>query len=148
MVHVESFLTRSSIAHRTLYPKDDGRRTTYPSLQAGKTSVDVSDLNITMSDLDKSLEKLAIESTGISKRGYYRWVESMTDMDVIMTHPGMIGQPGEAVDCIFTDSTVTVSIFGYIVWSAIFMGPVVSSQCSFKSRTLEDRNVCIEFSIK
>lgn len=113
------------------------------------TSVDVSDLNVSVTDLEKSLEELelAVESTGTSARGYYKWVESLTKMDVIMTHPGMLGQPGEAMDVIFTDTTVTVTCFGYIIWSALFIAPVVPEECSFTSKSMDDRNVKFEFSI-
>ena len=93
-------------------------------------SVDVSDLNITMSDLEKPLDdvELEFESSGVSERGYYSWVESLKHIEVSFSHPGIRGQPKDAILAEFTSSTLTISIFGYVTYSAVLEGPIIPEE--------------------
>jgi hypothetical protein len=76
----------------------------------GKTiSVDISDLNITMNDLERPIQDMGfkiLETTGSSNRTYYNWKETITDLFVQMKHPGMRGQPAAAIDIKLTSTVI------------------------------------------
>lgn len=104
-------------------------------------SIDVSDLGLTMSDLEKeipihnfSVESSGYQSTsrvpGIEDEGCY-WVENAEDLDVTLRIPGLVGQPAEAISVLFSTTTISVSVFGRVVWSAIQMGISDIDDCSF-----------------
>lgn len=93
-------------------------------------SVDVSDLNVTLSDLEKPLDdvELEFESSGTSERGYYSWIESLKHIEVSFSHPGIRGQPKDAILAELTSSTFTISIFGYVTYSAVLEGPIIPEE--------------------
>ena len=55
-----------------------------------------------------------------------------------MRHPGMRGQPADAILIEFTQSTVTIGIFSYVVWSGILQQPVEANACTFSSTSGDD----------
>ena len=107
----------------------------------GVVSIDVSDLGLTMSDLEKEIpiHNFSVESSGyqstsrvpdVDDQGCY-WVENAEDLDVTLRIPGLVGQPAEAISVLFATTTISVSVFGRIVWSAIQMGISDIDDCSF-----------------
>jgi hypothetical protein len=98
--------------------------------QKPPTSVDVSDLGITVTDLNKPME-IQTESSGVGARGYYSWVEGNEFINVDFQHPGTAGQPAGSMRVDFTETTVGICVFGYAVWMAIPSGRLVPEQCSF-----------------
>ena len=96
------------------------------------TSVDVSDLGISMDQLYDPLDAMSVESRGSSK--HFSWWEQADAVYVSMKHEGMRGQPAGAIDIQFTDTTVTVTIFGYIVWSGLLAGVADATKCEFEAK--------------
>lgn len=109
-------------------------------------SVDVSDLGIAMSDLQKPMSEIATRCTGI--RNYYSWIESPQRIEIEMNHPGMRGQPAGAVDVQFSDTTVSITIYSYMIWSGICVGPIYAPECSFKSEEGPDGIPTIKISLQ
>jgi CS domain len=94
--------------------------------------VDVSDLNIHMDDLAKPLDNsLAVEARGESK--YYSWWETTENVFVSMSHEGMRGQPAKAVNVQFSQTTVTVTIFSYAVWSGLLIDEIDELASKFEA---------------
>ena len=115
----------------------NSRRPLSPVFTASKKtpiSVDVSDLNLTMNDLERPLDWASMETIGSSSsRDYYKWKETKTDMFIIFKHPGTRGQPAAAIDVKLTATTLTVTIFGYAVWSGILQNQIDVSRSTFEA---------------
>ncbi|CAM9614912.1 unnamed protein product [Heterosigma akashiwo] len=58
----------------------------------------------------------------------------MTNIEVQLQHPGMRGQPSQAVHVYFTETTVTITIFGRAIWSGILQDRAAPEQCTFVSQ--------------
>ena len=121
-------------------------------------SIDVSDLGLTMSDLEKEIpiHNFSVESSGyqstsripdVDDQGCY-WVENAEDLDVTLRIPGLIGQPAEAISVLFSTTTVSVSVFGRIVWSAIQMGISDLDDCSFMTDEDEYGKPIIQLNVR
>ena len=104
-----------------------------PSQMKTPNSIDVSDLGISMEDLNTPIKEIVAESAGQSQRGYYSWIESTDKMSCRWRHPGTNGQPHSAVRVDFTETTIAVFIFNYNVWTGITKGKMVPHECSFTS---------------
>lgn len=104
--------------------------------------VDVRDLNLTMEDLNKplpseflqSLRSAGYESTNrlLDDEGC-QWTESLESLNVELQIPGLRGQPSAAMAVLFSKTTMSVSVFGRVVWSAILRGTIDPDKCSFES---------------
>ncbi|KAL9188784.1 hypothetical protein ACHAXT_007162 [Thalassiosira profunda] len=125
---------------------------------SGVVSVDVSDLGITMADLEKKIpiHNFSFESSGyqstsripdVNDNGCH-WVENPEDIDVTLRIPGLIGQPAEALSVLFSTTTVSVAAFGRIVWSAIQMGISDTDDCMFLTEEGKDGVPVIQLCVK
>jgi len=99
------------------------------SLQAASDSVDVSDLEVLIEDLDKPLEELTVETRGVEhtqKDGIQdegcAWTEKAKSVDVVLRIPGLRGQPSGALAVDVTPTSCTVTAFGVAVWSCLLKG--------------------------
>mmetsp|Transcript_5246 Transcript_5246/g.6747 ORF Transcript_5246/g.6747 Transcript_5246/m.6747 type:complete len:213 (+) Transcript_5246:84-722(+) len=145
-----STLTTSS----TLYSKTNNNNN-------DNNSIDVSDLGITMADLEKPLHPelfSSIESSGYQSTsripttndsGCY-WVEDITDdtIDVTLSIPGLRGQPPQCLAVLFSTTTISVTAFGRVVWSCIQKGISVPDECSFYVDDGKDMIPVIQLSIQ
>uniref|UniRef100_A0A7S3QDY3 Uncharacterized protein n=1 Tax=Chaetoceros debilis TaxID=122233 RepID=A0A7S3QDY3_9STRA len=124
----------------------------------GNVILDVSDLGLTMADLQKpfpkedfSVESSGYQSTsrvsGVEDKGCY-WVENPEDMDVTLRIPGLIGQPAACISVLFSTTTVSVTAFGRVVWSCIQMGISDVDDCNFLTEDGEDRIPIIQMNLK
>ena len=97
-------------------------------------SVDVSDLGLTMEDLEAPLPKELTD--GMASSGYEStqrtitddgccWAETADRLEVALTIPGLRGQPAMALAAEVTSDTLTVTAFGRDVWSCILKGKCV-----------------------
>ena len=111
-----------------------------------RPSIDVSDLALTLEDISKPLTELT--AAVINQNSFSEWAETLDRVDINMRHPGMRGQPAGAVLVDFTPTTVTVSFFGYIVWSGILKGPIDPQQCSFRAVEGSDRIPAISLHLR
>ena len=123
----------------------------------GVISIDVSDLGLTMSDLEQKnrIHNFSIESSGyqstsripdVNDDGCY-WVENPEDIDVTLRIPGLRGQPAEALSVLFSTTTVSVTAFGRVVWSAIQMGISNVDACSFLTEEGSDGIPIIQLNV-
>jgi hypothetical protein len=114
------------------------------------SSVDVSDLGLTMDDFNKPLPSELLEgltSSGcestnrLEDDGGCEWSENLDAMSVKLQIPGLRGQPPAAVAVLFSTTTMSVSVFGRVVWSAVLRGTVDPEGCSFYEPDLGDNFV-------
>mmetsp|Transcript_26562 Transcript_26562/g.56503 ORF Transcript_26562/g.56503 Transcript_26562/m.56503 type:complete len:201 (-) Transcript_26562:491-1093(-) len=124
----------------------------------GVTSIDVSDLGLTMADLDKQIpiHDFSFESSGyqstsripdVNDSGCF-WSENPEDVDVTLRIPGLRGQPAEALSVLFSTTTVSVTAFGRTVWSCIQMGISDTDDCTFLTEEGEDGIPIIQLNVK
>ena len=104
-------------------------RTAAPHMKA----VDVSDLGITMEDLEKPIEMqngLDISATGVESTsgtnddGGISWEENSAWMKATIKIPGLMGQPAESLNVALTENTMSVQAFGMQVWSCVLKGTI------------------------
>ena len=106
-------------------------------------AIDVSDLGLTMTDLDAPLpEEFFADAAdggegGLSTSGYETtsrlpgsqdqgcaWEETATKVDVTLALAGLRGQPAAALSADLTATTCTVTVFGTAVWSCVMRGEI------------------------
>jgi len=121
-------------------------------------SIDVSDLGLTMEDLNAPLpnEMFAITSSGrestsripsVNDDGCI-WEEGVDTMDVTLSIPGLRGQPPAALSLDTTKNTVTITAFGMAVWSCILRGNCDPKSASFSATDGYDMTPLIKISMK
>ena len=100
--------------------------------------VDVSDLGLTMADLDVPLPELEVGGTGsLVTEGFEAvsrlpgsqdqgcaWRESSDTLEATLTIPGLRGQPAMCLAVELTETTATVTAFGQQVWSCVLRGTI------------------------
>ena len=111
-------------------------------LQLESPSIDVSHLGLTMDDLNKplppellqNLRSTGYESTNrlIEDNGC-EWTESLNELKVKLQIQGLRGQPSAAMAVLFSRTTISVSVFGRVVWSAILRGIIDPDNCSYET---------------
>ncbi|KAL7531531.1 hypothetical protein ACHAWF_003804 [Thalassiosira exigua] len=121
-------------------------------------SVDVSDLGLTVADLEEKipLRDFAFESSGYQSTsripevddGGCQWAEKAEDVDVTLRIPGLRGQPAEALSVLFSSTTVSVTAFGRVVWSAVQMGTSDADDCTFLTEEGMDGVPIIQLSVR
>ena len=102
------------------------------------SEIDVSDLGLTMDDIEAPLPSEFFE--GLTSTGYEAasrtvagaepdqgalWVETDRAIDVTLTIPGLRGQPSGALAVDMTETTATITAFGFAVWSCLLRGRAV-----------------------
>lgn len=142
---VFSIVIVSSRTHSTLgslrWPRGISRcglrHSSWARADARCSGVDVSDLGLTLSDLDKPIPvgpdgppvviSMGVESTsGLPDRrdeGVI-WQESRDTVDVVLTIPGLRGQPAAAMLAELTETTATITVFGRTIWSCVLRGRI------------------------
>ncbi|KAL3801033.1 hypothetical protein HJC23_002326 [Cyclotella cryptica] len=139
-------LDRSVVAGTTLFSTGNGG------------SIDVSDLGLTIEDLDAPLpnEMFAITSSGrestsripsVNDDGCI-WEEGPDTMDVTLSIPGLRGQPPAALSLDITKNTATITAFGMVVWSCILRGNCDPTSVTFSATDGYDMTPLIEISAK
>ena len=101
-----------------------------PSMLAGDP-VDVSDLRLTMADLDQPIPTDGdLAGTGYESvsrlpgadDGGCKWTERADTVEATLTIAGLRGQPAAALDVQATPTTLTLTAFGMAVWSCVLRG--------------------------
>mmetsp|Transcript_14825 Transcript_14825/g.22083 ORF Transcript_14825/g.22083 Transcript_14825/m.22083 type:complete len:195 (-) Transcript_14825:515-1099(-) len=124
----------------------------------GEGSIDVSDLGITMDDMNAPLpdDMFQIASSGCESTSRIPsvddegcvWEETNDTMDVKLSIPGLRGQPPAALTLDITKNTATITAFGYAVWSCILRGECVPESLSFSATDGNDMVPYIEISLR
>jgi hypothetical protein len=117
--------------------------TSLQSSDMDNQSVDVSDLGLTMDDLEAPLPTELLQ--GMTTSGYQstsriptandngcQWTERADGIiDATLAIPGLRGQPSACLAVLFSTTTATVTAFGRPVWSCIFKGQIEPDKSSF-----------------
>lgn len=155
-----SLLTFSSLSLSTdaFSPAYHSQRTHRTTILAGSNEIDVSDLGLTLSDLEAPLpqELFAITTSGTESTSRIPsikddgciWEESPDIMDVTLSIPGLRGQPPAALLLDLTKNTATITAFGMAVWSCILRGNCDPSTVMFSATNGNDMVPLIEISVK
>ena len=104
--------------------------------------VSVSDLGLTMADLEEALPSELLG--GIDSSGYQStsrlggdqgvvWSESATEVEAELTIPGLRGQPAGAMAVAVTDTTCTITAFGMLAWSCVLLDEVDAASAQFSA---------------
>jgi hypothetical protein len=99
--------------------------------------IDVSDLGLSLTDLQKplpagldaalSVTSMGIESTsGLPEKRDegISWRESFDTIEATLVIPGLRGQPAAAMLVELAETTCTITVFGRIIWSGILRGEI------------------------
>jgi len=133
--------------------------TSSTSSTSAVTEIDVSDLGLTMDDLNAPIpsefwqvtETSGYESTSripsVQDDACF-WTETPDEMSVILAIPGLRGQPSMAISVLTSKNTISVSVFGRIVWSAILRGETIPESATFESRDGSNFIPIIEYSVR
>ena len=124
------------------------------------TSIDVSDLGLTMEDLDKPIPAELFGDFKVTTSGYQStsrvesvndegcmWEESPDAIEATLSIEGLRGQPVAAMDLAVSKTSVTVSVFGYSVWSCILKGECVPESAAYQIQDGYDKTPLITVSI-
>lgn len=120
-------------------------------------SIDVSDLNITLTDMDMPLPPTAsLSSSGYQSTSRIPTVhdegcfyeETPHEIDVTLKIPGLRGQPSAAISVLFSTTTISVSVFGRIVWSCIQKGISKPDESMFFTEDGEGMIPVIQINVK
>mmetsp|Transcript_14336 Transcript_14336/g.17285 ORF Transcript_14336/g.17285 Transcript_14336/m.17285 type:complete len:198 (+) Transcript_14336:39-632(+) len=127
--------------------------------QDGIEQFDVSDLGLTMEDLNAPLPKELLQ--GITSSGYEsttlvedsgdrgcEWEENADTVDVTLKIPTLRGQPAACLACEVTETTATITAFGYAVWSCVLRGQAVAGSFDFKAEEGDDMTPAMALSVK
>lgn len=121
-------------------------------------SIDVSDLGLTMDDLNAPLPEEAFQLTKSGTQSTSRvpgvdddgciWEETADVIDATLSIPGLRGQPPAALALDITKNTATITAFGFAVWSCILRGNCDPETVSFAATDGADMVPLITISVK
>ena len=131
----------------------------FTCMDSGRNEVDVSDLGLTMDDLNAPLPAeffQSIETTGYESTSRIpsvqddacMWTEEQSRIKVTLAIPGLRGQPPAALAVEFATNTVSITAFGQVVWSAILRGDVVPDSLKYETFDGADMIPVIEIEIQ
>ena len=120
--------------------------------------LDVSDLGLTLADLEEALprEMLSTTSSGyqstsripsVNDEGCF-YEERDDSIDVTLSIPGLRGQPAAALSVLFSTTTISVTAFGRVIWSCIQRGISDVDECSFLTEEGKDGIPVIQLVVK
>ena len=155
----------SAAAGESLFPRRgssllwNDQRKSSESSSIATTEIDVSDLGLTMDDLNAPLPKdlfQVIETSGYESTSRIPsvyddacfWTETPTDVSVLLALPGLRGQPPMALSVLTSRNTISVAVFGRIVWSAILRGETMPETATFETREGVDFVPVIEYTVQ
>ena len=121
--------------------------------------IDVSDLGLTMDDLNAPLPDQFLE--GIETSGYEStsrissvqddacmWIEESDTIKATLAIPGLRGQPAMCLSVLTATNTISITAFGRVVWSCILRGNVRPETASFEASEGSDMIPIISFEVK
>ena len=155
----------SAAAGESLFPRHgssilwNDQQKSSESSSIATTEIDVSDLGLTMDDLNDPLPKdlfQVIETSGYESTSRIPsvyddacfWTETPTDVSVLLALPGLRGQPPMALSVLTSRNTISVAVFGRIVWSAILRGETMPETATFETREGVDFVPVIEYTVQ
>ena len=129
------------------------------SSSSSPNEMDVSDLGLTMDDLNAPLPSellRGIETTGYDSTSRIStvqddacmWTESPESMKATLAIPGLRGQPSMCLSVLTSTNTISVTAFGRVVWSCILRGTVKPDTAVFDCKDGADMIPIIEYEVK
>jgi hypothetical protein len=119
---------------------------------------DVSDLGLTMEDMNKPLPPELLQ--GVASSGYEstsrnidsddrgcEWNENPGTLEVVMTISGLRGQPAQCLAVEFSPDSVTITAFGFVIWSCILRGECLPDSAKFNVVDGQDRVPVIQLTV-
>ena len=144
---VNSFLIRAPNARSKQHLSNDSNQ------------IDVSDLGLTMEDLNAPMPPGFFGS--IATTGYQStskidsvqddacmWTEQGPSMKVTLAIPGLRGQPSGSLSVLCSKNSVSVSSFGRVVWSAVLRGEVLPETLTFEALDGPDMTPVLELDLQ
>jgi len=126
----------------------------------GPLSIDVSDLGLTMEDLQKPIPSELLGDFKVLASGMQStsriesiddegclWEESSDLIGATLSIEGLRGQPVAAMDVAFSTTTCTVTVFGYAVWSCLLKGECLPESALTKIEDGYDMTPLITLSV-
>ena len=123
-------------------------------------SIDVSDLGLTMEDLNKPIPSELLGDFKVLASGKQStsriesvddegclWEESADLVGATLSIEGLRGQPIAAMDVAFSTTTCTITVFGYSVWSCILKGECIPDSAVTKIQDGYDMTPLITLSV-
>ena len=127
---------------------------------APATSIDVSDLGLTMEDLEKPIPSELFGDFKVMTSGYEStsriesvndegclWEESSDALAVTLSIEGLRGQPVAAMSVAVSETSCTISVFGFAVWSCILKGKCVPESATYQIQDGYDKTPLITLSV-
>ena len=124
------------------------------------TELDVSDLGLTMDDLQKPIPSellgdFKVTASGIQSTSRVEsindegclWEESSDLIGATLSVEGLRGQPVGAMDVAFSTTTCTITVFGYAVWSCLLRGECIPESAVSKIEDGYDMTPLIKLSV-
>ena len=156
---VVSFLpSHSTTQHRAIATSIGSSKS--DSSNDSPVSIDVSDLGLTMEDLDKPIPSELLGDFKIVASGMQStcriesvddegclWEESADLIGATLSIEGLRGQPIGAMDVAFSTTTCTITVFGYAVWSCILRGECIPDSAVTKIQDGYDMTPLITLSV-
>jgi hypothetical protein len=119
---------------------------------------DVSDLGLTMEDMNKPLPPELLQ--GVASSGYEstsrnidsddrgcEWNEKPGTLEVVMALSGLRGQPAQCIAVEFSPTTATITAFGFVMWSCILRGECMPDSAKFNVVDGQDRVPVIQLTV-
>mmetsp|Transcript_8910 Transcript_8910/g.21209 ORF Transcript_8910/g.21209 Transcript_8910/m.21209 type:complete len:182 (+) Transcript_8910:67-612(+) len=137
-------------------PSGQGHSSQLSASGSEPVQIDVSDLGLTMDDLNAPLPSdflEAVETSGYDSTSRLPdvnddacfWTETENKMEATLAIPGLRGQPAMGLSVLTASNTVSVSAFGRIVWSCILRGKVKPETAKFETDEGSDMIPIVRF---
>lgn len=160
---VVSFTSSHSTRHTYAVPSNTAIGSSSNSdneVSEAPASIDVSDLGLTMDDLDKPIPSellgdFKVVASGMQSTSRIEsiddegclWEESADLIGATLSIEGLRGQPVAAMDVAFSTTTCTVTVFGYAVWSCLLKGECIPESAVTKIQDGYDMTPLITLSV-
>jgi hypothetical protein len=149
--------TSAFIVHPT--SGGNSRITILGSSSSAENEFDVSDLGLTMDDLNAPLPSDFLQ--GIATTGYdstsrisnvqddgCMWTETPDRMKATLKIPGIRGQPAMCLSVLTSTNTLSLTAFGRVVWSCILRGEANPETAIFEAKEGTDMIPIIEYEVQ
>jgi hypothetical protein len=111
-----------------------------------------------MEDMNKPLPPELLQ--GVASSGYEstsrnidsddrgcEWNENPGTLEVVMTISGLRGQPAQCLAVEFSPDSVTITAFGFVIWSCILRGECLPDSAKFNVVDGQDRVPVIQLTV-
>ncbi|CAJ1964793.1 unnamed protein product [Cylindrotheca closterium] len=121
--------------------------------------IDISDLGLTMDDLNAPLPSdllEAVETSGYDSTSRVPdvnddacfWTETENKMEAIFAIPGLRGQPAMSLSVLTATNTISITAFGQVVWSCILRSEVNPETAVFETEEGSDMIPIVKFEVE